>query len=163
MASTRKKTAAPIRRILVPLDGSRLGQAAVELLHWVAARPAAEILLLQVVKPVKPAGLVRTREPAAFAQLARSQADAERYLDGIGARLARRGFRVRTLVRSGDPAQEILGCILSQAVDLVVMSTHGRRGLRRAVMGSVAEGVLRKSAVPVLVVRPPRAASADRS
>ncbi len=55
---------------------------------------------------------------------------------------------------SGDPAQEILKAIESEAIDLVIMGTHGRKGLEHVIFGSVAENVVKKSPVPVLTVNP---------
>ncbi len=68
--------------------------------------------------------------------------------------LERAGFPVRTLVRFGDPAEEIVAVAAGEGVDMVVIATHGRSGLRRALMGSVAETVLRRVAIPVMMVRP---------
>jgi nucleotide-binding universal stress UspA family protein len=65
----------------------------------------------------------------------------------------RRGVPARTLVRSGDPAAEILGCAKAEGASLIAMSTHGRSGLRRTLFGSVAEAVVRRSPLPVLIVR----------
>jgi nucleotide-binding universal stress UspA family protein len=55
---------------------------------------------------------------------------------------------------SGDPAQEILKMIVSEAIDLVIMGTHGRKGLEHIIFGSVAENVVKKSPVPVLTINP---------
>jgi nucleotide-binding universal stress UspA family protein len=63
------------------------------------------------------------------------------------------GFRVRLEVRFGDPAQEIADLVEEGEIDAVVMATHGRSGLSRAVMGSVAERVLRMVRVPVIMIR----------
>jgi nucleotide-binding universal stress UspA family protein len=66
------------------------------------------------------------------------------------------GFKVETAVRFGEAAQEISDFVEYQHVDMVVMATHGRSGLGRVVMGSVAEKVLRSLHVPVMMVRPVR-------
>jgi len=55
---------------------------------------------------------------------------------------------------SGDPAVEILKLVESEGIDLVVMGTHGRKGLEHAIFGSVAENVVKKSPIPVLIVNP---------
>jgi nucleotide-binding universal stress UspA family protein len=68
-------------------------------------------------------------------------------------RLEGRGLRVRTVVGVGVPELTILEVATAEKADLIAMSTHGRRGLRRAVFGSVAEAVLRSAAVPVLMIR----------
>jgi nucleotide-binding universal stress UspA family protein len=63
------------------------------------------------------------------------------------------GFAVRLVIRFGDPAQEIADLIEEDDIDAVVMATHGRSGLSRAIMGSVAERVLRMVHVPVIMIR----------
>lgn len=67
--------------------------------------------------------------------------------------MADAGFKVRLVIRFGDPAQEIADLVEEDDVDAVVMATHGRSGLSRAIMGSVAERVLRMVHVPVVMVR----------
>jgi nucleotide-binding universal stress UspA family protein len=64
------------------------------------------------------------------------------------------GYDVSVSVRFGDPAEEIVACARDSDIDLVAMATHGRTGLRQLIMGSVAEKVLRRLTIPVLLVRP---------
>jgi nucleotide-binding universal stress UspA family protein len=78
-------------------------------------------------------------------------ADAHAYLDEFTPAL--QGVAHRALIRLGDPAEEILAVATAETADLVVLATHGRRGLNRLIMGSTTETVLRKSAVPVLTLR----------
>jgi nucleotide-binding universal stress UspA family protein len=68
--------------------------------------------------------------------------------------LGQAGFTVSSVIRSGQPAHEILNLIAEEKVDLVVMTSHGRTGLSRLMFGSVAEEILREAAVPVMVLRP---------
>ena len=82
----------------------------------------------------------------------RSFAKAWQYLAGLQGALARRGRTVRTAVRSGQAAEQILACARLERVRLIAMSSHGRSGLRRALFGSVAQAVLRKARLPVLLV-----------
>ncbi len=81
------------------------------------------------------------------------RAKAEQYLERIRARLKRRRIAARTVVRAGDPAAIIVDRARAEGVDLIALTTHGRTGLRRLLMGSVAEAVLRKSSVPVVLAR----------
>ncbi len=83
-----------------------------------------------------------------------SLADATQSLTRTATELAGSGLRVDSMVRQGVPASEILMQVQSQGVDLIVMRTHGRVGLDRAVIGSVAERVLAHTTVPILTVRP---------
>jgi nucleotide-binding universal stress UspA family protein len=64
------------------------------------------------------------------------------------------GFKVEAVIKFGDPAHEILDYIEEEKIDLVAMTTHGRTGLTRLIYGSVAEKVLHKIKVPVLLLRP---------
>lgn len=64
------------------------------------------------------------------------------------------GFELSLTVRFGDPAEEIVDLAEAEGYDLIVMATHGRSGMRRVLMGSVAEKVLRHTPVPVLMIRP---------
>jgi nucleotide-binding universal stress UspA family protein len=84
------------------------------------------------------------------------QADAQRYLGGVVASLRRRlpGLHVSTDVRLGAAAAGIVATAVERGADLVVMASHGRTGLARAVLGSVAGEVLRTGTTPVLLVRP---------
>jgi nucleotide-binding universal stress UspA family protein len=64
------------------------------------------------------------------------------------------GYRVSIVIKFGDPAQEILEFIEMEKIDLVAMTTHGRTGLTKLIFGSVAEKVLHKVAVPIMLLRP---------
>ncbi len=79
---------------------------------------------------------------------------AEAELERIAAELRGDGTSVAVIVSGGDPADEILRAVAAQGADLIVMRTHGRSGVSRAVLGSVAEHVLSRSRVPVVLVRP---------
>jgi nucleotide-binding universal stress UspA family protein len=147
--ASRWKTTA---RVLVPLDGSKLAEAALGAAQRIAGRDATDMLLLSVVARVNPAPLLRD-EAIPRRRLEARYKKAGGYLEAVRRRLERRGVRSRVLVRSGDAAEEILACARAERVRLIAMSTHGRSGLRRALFGSVAEGVLRRAAVPILLVR----------
>lgn len=79
--------------------------------------------------------------------------EAEAYLAGLSLTLEARGLRVKTCVRGGDAAPEILAAAREEAVDLIAMTTHGRTGPARLLLGSVAETVLRHADVPVFLLR----------
>ncbi len=127
-------------KILVPLDGTPESAVALPLARTVARATGGEIVLVQVV-PSTP-GTAREAEGA------------RAYLERIVHELAADGPPVTTAVPAGDAATEILHEVSSRAVDLVVMATHGRVGLGRALLGSVAERVLARSPVPVFMLRP---------
>jgi nucleotide-binding universal stress UspA family protein len=81
------------------------------------------------------------------------RAQAESYLKGLAATLESRGLRVKTLIRRGDPVTEILAAAREERADLIAMTTHGRTGPARVLLGSVAESVLRHADVPVFMLR----------
>jgi nucleotide-binding universal stress UspA family protein len=148
-ARAARSSSGGVETVLVPLDGSKLAEAAI----GVAERVGAELVLLSVLAPVNPAHLVRADDSAPYRTLQTRNAKAQQYLEAVRMRLRRRGSRARILVRSGDPAREIPACADAERVQLIAMSTHGRSGLRRTLFGSVAEAVLRRASVPVLLVR----------
>jgi nucleotide-binding universal stress UspA family protein len=137
-------------RVLVPLDGSALAD---EALHWAVALAdvlKADLHLLQAVEP--PTYL--TTEGVMLSDPEPLLAEARRYLEGVAETLRRPERRVSFEAVSGWPAQEIAAVARQAGVDLIVMATHGRTGLARLVLGSVATGTVQRATVPVLLVRP---------
>jgi nucleotide-binding universal stress UspA family protein len=124
------------RTLLVPLDGSLDARSAIPTAVKLARRFGARVLLLRAVE-----GDALRREAA------------RRRLLEIGRGLAAAGVPGQALVSGGPPAEAILRTCAEQAVDLIVMATHGRRGWARLQGGSVTEDVLRGAPVPVLAVR----------
>lgn len=144
------------RRMLVPLDGSEVAETILPFAEQVAGPLDAEVVLLRVIEPLSPVELVATAGVVAPDAFTLRDIEAEKYLSEIQRRLSKKGLRVRTRVAlGGTPSEEILAAVQATNADLIAMTTHGRSGLGRALFGSVAESVLRASAVPVLVVRMP--------
>jgi nucleotide-binding universal stress UspA family protein len=141
-------------RILVPLDGSRRAEAILPDVLKLAAQHQAEVVLLRVASAHSLGGANLTE-----AQV-RAVEKADRYLSEVEERLAGRGIRVSRVVRYGQAPEEILDHARAGGIDLIAMSTHGRSGIGRILLGSVAEHVLRGASVPVLLRR--AAASASR-
>ncbi|MCS6845482.1 MAG: universal stress protein [Caldilineales bacterium] len=141
------------RRLLVPLDGSALAERALGHAEALARLFDSELILLRVV--VSPYTLVAPDLILAGADpdLPALRAHAEAYLRSVAGRLENQGMRVRTVVCDGPVAEMILDQAQAQEADLIVMSTHGRGGVRRWVYGSVAERVLQGAACPVLLIR----------
>lgn len=134
-------------KILVPLDGSMLAEAALSTACEFAARDGATISLLRAVE-----GTTLMGDPV-VAQVTAIR-EAEEYLSAVVKRLADKGTtRVETHVWYGTAAVAIVEAAVAQKADLIVMSTHGRSGLGRLVLGSVAESVLRGTTTPILIVR----------
>jgi nucleotide-binding universal stress UspA family protein len=125
--------------ILVPLDWTAESTIALPLARTVAWATGGSITLLRVVRPHDAAGL--------------KQASTE--LERLSAESMETGPRVESAVaEAGNVAHEILAQIQRRHVDLVIMRTHGRAGLNRAVLGSVTQDVLANARVPVMVLRP---------
>lgn len=139
-----------VDKILVPLDGSALAEAALAKAAEIAKMaPSASILLLRAAEASALAG----RDPIE-AQVAVVR-EAEDYLEAVAAQLRAEGVKdVTTSVWYGPPAPAIVEAADVAHADLVVMSTHGRSGIGRLFLGSVAESVLRATHVPILLLRP---------
>ena len=138
------------KKILVPLDGSELAEKALKHAHILARSLHAEIVLLRVVVFITQDFDVIPMEGAVSDE---AIADAKRYLERASAGLRRLGLKVTTRVKSGRVADTIIDYSEKHAVDLIVMSTHGRTGPARWLIGSVADRVVRGGHVPVLLVR----------
>jgi nucleotide-binding universal stress UspA family protein len=142
------------KKILVPLDGSELAEQVLPHVIDLAARDKAQVVLLRV--PDAPIYQVAMPGPDFNAQV-REQGELETrlYLDHLSATLRLMGLQVETVIaQAGAIYLTILQTAKDQGADLIAMSTHGRSGLARLVMGSVADDVVRHAELPVLLVRP---------
>lgn len=132
-----------MKRIVIPLDGSTLSEAIVPVAEALARDYEAEILLLRALPTQRSAD---TEFEA--------QRQAEGYLSALAATLHARGFpAVDWKVWYDEPDRAIASAAIADGADLVAMATHGRGGLGRLLLGSVAEAVVRTAPVPVLLVR----------
>jgi len=131
--------------MLIALDGSERAEAVIEPALTLCPPPTAEIALLRVVAP-ESNGAVQGRGAAAV------------YLDEVADRLERRGCRVSTTVVVSDaPAAAILDQARPEATDCVAIATRGTVGVKRLMLGSVTDKVVRGSNIPVLTLHPPLA------
>ena len=153
------------KRLLVPLDGSLFASRALPYAVEVAQRFGAEVILIQVIKPATtvvaagaPVGIspdaTAIAVQAAHDEDKRNATRAARYLGGKARAMGSRHVQSSYRVVMGDVARSIIEFGERENIDLVVMTTQGKSGLKRAVMGSVADAVIRKSGIPVLVIRP---------
>lgn len=138
----------PVRTIVCPTDFSDRAAPAVELATALARDYSAELVLVHVTPPPVQvvSGGVLVGVPVD------SSAEAA-HLDAV--RVADPRVVVRRLTAVGPPATEIVRLAREQGADLIVMGTHGRGGLARVLVGSVAEAVMRHAPCPVLTVRSP--------
>jgi nucleotide-binding universal stress UspA family protein len=149
-------TQSRFQSILVPLDGSPLAEQAIPVAQALAERARCKLKLVLVHDRITlMPGPDYTR-----LELAMQKADRE-YLKSVTARLRERlGRSVSSAVLQGLPVETLARYIRELGADLVVMTTHGRGGLRRAWLGSVTDQLIRSAEVPVLVVRPGEAGAA---
>lgn len=142
-----------LNRILVPVDFSDCSLEAVEYAALMAERHRASLTLLHVLEPVS-YGLDFTLLHGGKREEMRERSTAR--LGDLTRALAGAGIPADSQVRGGTPFESILDSAKTIPADLIVMGTHGRRGLSHALCGSVAEAVLRQSHCPVLTVRSPK-------
>ena len=143
-------TQVTLRHILIPLDGSDLAEQILEPAIELGCLTQAEYTLLRVVEPFMPP----PHEPTGplFDQLAR---EAQTYVDSVAERLRGRSLRVQTrVVINRWAAAAIMAEARVHANDLIALETHGRGGLARLLLGSVADKVVRGALTPVLLHRP---------
>lgn len=148
-----------VRRILVPLDGSDFGEAALPYVEDFARAVNAVVVLLHSVTPHHfEIDLAETRSPhlskLAEEYVENASADARGYLATVEKRLTEKGIVVHTVVEVGPPAERIVACAKEKQIDLIALSTHGRSGVSAIMMGSVANKVFHLAEVPVLLVKP---------
>jgi nucleotide-binding universal stress UspA family protein len=137
-------------RILVAVDASPQGRAAFALAMRLAADQAATLAIATVVghqaEFYAPPDVVV--DPTTDERIAR---DAQTLLTRAAAAAHAAGVTATALMCEGDIVDALLACIAEQHADLIVLGTHGRKGVARALYGSIAEGVIRGTKIPVLV------------
>lgn len=160
-------------RILVALDGSDLAERVLPYVEALAAKFGSAVTLVRAT--VSPAELVapgvgvvgpslgelpaygRTLSPmeggAYDAILEAERTETEQYLEGVAERLRADGLQVTTEHTEGHPSDVIIERATALKADLIAMTTHGRGGIARALLGSVADEVIRKAPCPMLLVR----------
>lgn len=134
-------------RILVPLDGSQCAETVIPRVEELIAGKETGICLLRVASAPTFPGVDPTEGQVKVVR------EAEEYLKGLENDLRARGLNVDTHVRYGNDAEEILDHAAQKDIALIAMSTHGRNGIKRFLLGSVAEKVLRHAPKPVFLVR----------
>lgn len=149
-------------KILIPLDGSRVGEAALpyvkELVSKLSPEVKVEITLFQSVSSLTHyviAGEASAPVPYTEPEMAQIKKMAEEYLVKVGRVLKAKNVAIRNKVSVGKAAEEINKAADELDVDLITMSTHGRSGISRWAFGSVTEKILRSGNRPVLMVRAP--------
>lgn len=145
-----------MKHVLVPLDGSLLGESALVQAEEVVEMGGMITLMTAVETPEIPmygfdvVGVATA--PSYQALLEEVMMRARAYLDKVGEKLRSKGYRTQAIVQFSEPATLIVECADRLAVDSIVMSTHGRSGISRWLFGSVTSRVLTLASCPVLVV-----------
>jgi nucleotide-binding universal stress UspA family protein len=141
------------KKILVPLDGSPLAEAVLPHAQALAKSEGAEIVLLRVA--VTPDPNFFHRDPAEGRQITDAiEEEALDYMKTEVAKLQNEGAKVTAITRDGTIPDTILEVAEETHADVIAMSTHGRAGIQRWLMGSVAEDVVHDSHIPVMLVHP---------
>jgi len=140
------------KRVLVPLDGSRLAEGILPFILQIASPLDLEVTLVYVVRPIAPQAIEGTRHFTVYDVAARMK-EAREYLAPVAVNLRKDRVRVTTDVRHGEPVAEIVAAAGKTETDLIAMTTHGRSGFGRLLFGSVAEAVLRQAKILVLMMR----------
>jgi nucleotide-binding universal stress UspA family protein len=145
-----------ISKVLVPLDGSDIGENALPAVIELARRTGMEVVLFQAVPlafHVYPAGDMVSQVPYSEREMEPIKGQVKGYLDNVVKRLTGLGLKVSQQMVVGNPEEAIIKKAEEIKVDLVAMSTHGRSGVSRWVFGSVADRVLSAGTTPLLLVR----------
>ncbi|OFW63769.1 MAG: hypothetical protein A2Y74_02255 [Actinobacteria bacterium RBG_13_63_9] len=148
----------PERRILVLLDGSERAEQVLPYVADHANLSGAEVVLLRVCEPLSALafyapGVYANWEEIAEQTMANQREECGRYFAGLERRLSDAGVQVRWETLMGNVWNEIINYIERDGFDLVALTSHGRSGIARWAVGSVAETLLRRCPIPLLLVR----------
>lgn len=150
-AGLRRTPSPRLRTIVVPVDFSERSRAALNYALTLARSFGASLVVLHVLDPILVSGRL---ESARLRQLKNSsRTEATEQLQALGRELAHTGVRTRLFLRQGAAANIILTFAAAKKADLIIMSSQGRTGFDRMMIGSVAERVVRHATCSVLVVR----------
>ena len=142
------------RSILHPSDFSGASRAAFRKAIEMARSSRAELLIAHVLSPIVPVPGDGYVPPQMYDQLASSsRAWAQKRLDALVAAAKKARVRVRGFLLEGAPSEEIVRFARARRVEIIVLGTHGRKGLAKLFVGSVAERVVAAATCPVLTVR----------
>jgi len=142
-------------KIMVPLDGSQVAECVIPHIETIAGKSGIRVELVSVIEPLE----IPTRGKIAISDdeikqiYAEDKKEAAKYLDQVAARLAQAGIKADTVILSGKPADSLVRYAVDNKVDLIIMATHGRSGISKIFWGSVAEKILRATAIPVLLIK----------
>ncbi len=149
-----KGRTAMFKQILVPLDGSTRAEQALPVAIQLACASNGSIVLIRVANFPIDYGGGYTQAPLMTEQVIETELDnVDEYLKKVATSEVLAGISVKTEAMFGQPLQDILSVVESRRADLIVICSHGRTGLKRWALGSIAQALAHQSAVPLLVLR----------
>ncbi|MDP1545821.1 MAG: universal stress protein [Anaerolineales bacterium] len=141
------------KKILVPLDGSLLAEAALTYAEEIAKTEGAEIIILRVPDHIEPKFPIHAYVKS-LRQQRETDEEAEEYVNEKVAELSAEHIDTQGITREGPVMEAILAVAEETHADMITLSTHGWKGLQRLLKGSVAEEVVRNAHIPVIVIHP---------
>jgi nucleotide-binding universal stress UspA family protein len=146
------------RKVLAPLDGSALAENTLEHLKvLIKGCNIPEVIILRVIEPLSAqvlGSLSRTSSPILAKLETNNRQEAISYVRSIADRLKKENINAQPVTLEGNAADEILDYANKNNIDLIIMSSHGRSGIKRWFFGSVTQNVINHSTVPVLTIIP---------
>jgi nucleotide-binding universal stress UspA family protein len=141
------------RKMLVPLDTSQFAECVLDHVKEISTtRAIPEVVLISAIEPVTSQAMAYMGSDRVKESEAKLVAGALQYLEKVKSALALEHSKVSTVAKVGPAADVILDYADDNGVDVIVMSSHGRSGVSRVLMGSTADKVLRRAMVPVFLV-----------
>ena len=141
------------KKILVPLDGSPLAEAVLPHAEALAKSENAEIIILRV--PITPTAEYFARDPQVSAIIRKDiEHEAEEYVNNTLVSLKKENIKATGITREGFVPDTILEVADETHADMIAMSTHGRTGMQRWLMGSVADRIVHHAHIPVMLIHP---------
>jgi len=137
-------------KVLVAYDGSKPSKKALDRAVEISTKLRADLMLLSVTEPVCPVGITE-KECARMDEILAKQT--ESILDDIKKQLEKKELKVKTLVRKGSAADEIVKLAEKEDVDMIVIGSHGRHGAKKFFLGSVSERVSKHAPCSVVIVK----------
>jgi nucleotide-binding universal stress UspA family protein len=139
-------------RIVLAIDGSDCSEAAIQSLEQTFAPERSEVLVLHVFEPVA-MPLTTTMSPEYFGNEENERKVAQQLVNSVRDRLAARNFRTQSRLEVGSVKEKIVAAAANWNADLILLGSHGRKGLQRMVLGSIAQGVARDAHCSVQIVK----------
>lgn len=143
-----------IKKILFPVDLTENSSKILPYVLSISEKYNSLVYLLHVVQDLNKWGKLYVPHPSMDIFQKEANEAAEKAMDTVCENQLQSCSNFQKKVVSGDAADEILKVLESEDIDLLIMGTHGRKGLEHVIFGSVAEKVVKKSAVPVLTINP---------